>query len=262
MGEDKKGGGKAMTAKFALAQLEFDVVDMKGAVGQVLSLAHENRVSWVVTPNSDHVVRSLQDKKFLKIAQQADLLIADGMPIVWGSKLLGHPLPERVTGADLLPAVCKEAAENNIKVCFLGGLEGDAEKAVKNFKMQFPDFNGIWIYPPFGFEKNELESRIIINRLKKEKPGIIFVGVGSPKQEYWIFDNRKKLSPGVYLGIGMSISLAAGTKRRAPLWLQSIGMEWVYRIYQEPRRMLKRYLGNLTIFGVIFKAWMKGKIDR
>lgn len=259
MGENEEGGGRPMTAKFALADMEFDKVNKLGAVQRVIDLSRQNRVSWVVTPNSDHVVRSLQDKKFLKIAQESDLLIADGMPIVWGSKLLNEALPERVTGADLLPAVCERAAIEGIKVCFLGGLEGDGEKAVERYQEKYPNFNAISIYPPFGFEKNELETRSIIKKLSDEKPKIIFVGVGSPKQEYWVYDNRKNLSPGVYLGVGMSISLAAGTKNRAPLLMQKLGVEWMYRIYQEPKRMIKRYSGNLSIFIVILKAWWSKK---
>ena len=244
-------------SSFLFEELNFANLDLNEAAEKITQLANEAKTSWVVTPNSDHVLRAKKDSKFKKIAQEADLLVADGMPIVWASRLLGQALKERVTGADLLPTICRLAASKGIEVCMLGGMEGEAMVAIKNFESEFPGFKGSYIYPPFGFEKDPDETSRIISRLHDSKARIIFVGVGSPKQEYWIYDHRDQLPEGVYLGVGMAISLAAGTKSRAPEWMQKNGLEWLYRIYQEPVRMIKRYSSNFEIFLLIVKAWIK-----
>ncbi|WP_159455286.1 WecB/TagA/CpsF family glycosyltransferase [Pseudobacteriovorax antillogorgiicola] len=242
---------------FDFCDLQFSRLSKSETVEKILSISQEERVSWIVTPNSDIVLRAQKDPKFKGVVQKASLLTPDGMPIVWASKILGGPIPERVTGADLLPAICLAAANRGIKVCFLGGHEGEAEQAVENFKKQNSNFDCMTIYPPMGFDQDEKLNDGIVAKLRQGKPQIVFVGVGSPKQEYWVYDNRSDLPHGVYLGVGMSISLAAGNKSRAPQWMQDSGLEWVYRIFQEPRRMIKRYSGNFEIFVLIFQEWRK-----
>ena len=242
------------TSHFSLGGVKFDRVTKHEAARRVLKLSGESKVQWVVTPNSDHLLRSQEDSFFKKITQEASLVVADGMPIVWASKLCGDPLPERVTGSDLLPLICKRAAKAGVKVCFFGGGEGEAKKAVKRVTRHLSGFQGVGIYPPFGFDKSETMTDGMIEQIKDSGAQIVFVGVGSPKQEKWIYDNRDKLPPAVYLGVGMSISLAAGTKSRAPKIFQVTGMEWLYRFMQEPRRLGQRYLGNLEIFRLIFQA--------
>lgn len=240
---------------FTLGGIRFAAVTLKEATSKTVSLAGEAKVQWVITPNSDHLLRSQQNSRFKAITQQASLIVPDGMPIVWASKLLGRPLPERVTGADLLPSICEKAAEAGIKVCFFGGDRGEAKLAVKRSTKNFPGLKASGIYPPYGFDKDEHLNEQLIAQIAESGAQIVFVGVGSPKQEAWIYQNRKRLPHGVYLGVGMAIALAAGKKKRAPAVMQKLGLEWVYRLMQEPGRLSRRYFSNLEIVRLVFSEY-------
>lgn len=201
---------------------------------------------YVVTPNSDHVLQLQKDKEFQEIYENAFLSVPDGVPLVWASKFLGKPLKERVNGTDLFEALCKVASEKNFKVFLLGGRESAAEAVSKVLKERHPTIDICGYYcPPFGFEKNEEELKKINDLILSSKPDILFVGLGAPKQEKWIYNNYMKLNVPVSLGIGVSFELVSGVVQRAPLWMQKSGLEWFYRLFKEPKRLWKRYIvGN------------------
>jgi N-acetylglucosaminyldiphosphoundecaprenol N-acetyl-beta-D-mannosaminyltransferase len=247
-----------MRARFRLGRLALDRVTRGEAVAAAVALAEAGRSAYVVTPNADHVVRAETDDDFVKICEGADLVLADGMPVVWASRLLGEPLPERVTGSDLMPALCAAAADAGLSIYLLGGMPGEAEAAAANLCARHPALRVAGTYcPPFGFEHDEAECRRIVGRINAVAPAFVFVGVGSPKQEKWIAAWRHELRCGVLLGIGITIAFLAGTVKRAPPWMQKTGTEWLYRLIQEPQRLFKRYAHDLAIVGIVLRERRK-----
>ena len=241
--------------RLSIGKLAIDVVGFAAAVEQILTFSRERRSLYVVTPNADHVVRAEHDAEFARIANGAALVLADGMPVVWASRVLGRPVPERVTGADLLPALCAGCAKRGGRVFLLGGLPGEAEQAAAKLTAAYPGLVIAGCYaPPFGFEHDQAECQRIVQLLNSADADLVFVGVGSPKQEKWINHWRGELRCGVLLGIGAAIAFAAGTVSRAPPLLQKLGLEWAYRLSQEPRRLAGRYARDLEFFAILAKT--------
>ncbi|RZA18554.1 MAG: glycosyltransferase [Proteobacteria bacterium] len=243
-----------MSAKFQLGHAKIDKLNRRSAVDAVIAAAESGKPYYVVTPNSDHLVRLESDENLRQIYSQANLVIADGMPLVWASRLLGNPLEERVTGADLMPAVCEEAAKRGLSIFMMGAPEGVAIEAQKRLEKSYPGLKVVGAYsPPYGFEKDKQINTEIIEMINAAAPDIIFVGLGAPKQESWIHQNHQKFSKGAFLGIGASIDFIAGNVKRAPLWVQKSGFEWMYRLLQEPGRLAKRYAADTYVLWIILR---------
>lgn len=224
--------------------MDFCGCTLSQAAQLVIDAARAKTKGLIVTPNVDHVVSMQQDSEMFDLYQNAMLRFADGMPLVWFSKLLpGQALPERVTGADLLPEIARLAAQQNLKLYFLGGLAGVAEQAAIKLTAAYPQLMVAGTYsPPFGFDRDVAESQRIVAMVNESGADILFVGVGAPKQEKWAARYMEQLNVGPILGVGASFDFAAGTIQRAPLWLQKIGMEWSWRLMQEPGRLWQRYI--------------------
>jgi N-acetylglucosaminyldiphosphoundecaprenol N-acetyl-beta-D-mannosaminyltransferase len=175
----------------------------------------------------------------------ADILLADGMPLIWASKLSGRSprLPGRVPGSTLVLSLAKLAAERGWRLFLLGGAPGDADRAAAVLQAKH---RGIVIAgtlcPPLGFEKDAGEMAKIREALAAAKPEVVYVALGFPKQELLIRELRETLPTATFLGVGISLSFIAGTVRRAPVWVQKMGLEWVHRMVQEPGRLFKRYI--------------------
>jgi N-acetylglucosaminyldiphosphoundecaprenol N-acetyl-beta-D-mannosaminyltransferase len=249
-----------MNAKFRLGFASIDRLDRQGAVEAVIAAAESRKPSFVVTPNSDHIVRLESDTKLRTVYEHADIVVADGMPLVWASRLLGSPLKERVTGADLMPALCEQAAKRGLRVFLLGAQDGVAKKAQERLEQSYPGLKVVGVYsPPFGFEKDAESNLQIVSLIREAAPDMIFVGLGAPKQEIWIFENYQSFSHGVFLGIGASIDFIAGQVKRAPLWVQNLGCEWLYRLFQEPKRLARRYAGDTYILWIVLREFFRKK---
>lgn len=249
-----------MSEKFQLGHANIDKFNRSTAVDAVIGFAKSGVPSYVVTPNSDHLVRLESDLELREIYQHADIVIADGMPVVWASKLLGGGLEERVTGADLMPDVCARAAKEGLTIFMMGAAEGVAKEAQRRLEALYPGLRCVGVYsPPFGFEKDPQISELIVSMIKEAAPDIIFVGLGAPKQEKWIFNNYKKFSKGIFLGIGASIDFIAGNVNRAPTWMQKTGSEWIYRLVQEPGRLAKRYAVDTYVVWIILREFLRRK---
>ena len=184
----------------------------------------------------------------------ADLVTADGMPIVLLSKLMRNPLPERVTGADMVPAICHRCAEEGLSVYVLGGDKDIVEAAFEKLR----EINGrevriAGIDP--AFIKLDQDQPEIVDRINAAKPDVLFVALGNPKQELWMGRNRAKLDVGVMIGVGGTFNFIAGKVKRAPKWMQRCGLEWIYRILQEPGRLWRRYAYGLFKF-----SWLSFRI--
>lgn len=219
-------------------------------VSYIIRKHSEGCGGWVVTPNLDILRRIMLDCSFRELINtNTTLYTADGMPIVWLSYLLGTPLPERVAGSDIFVELVSEAARCGKSVYLLGGTPGVAEIAAKMLQEQFPALSLAGFYaPPFGFERNPEEMAKIQHLMTTSRPDIVFVGLGSPKQEQLISVLRTLLPNSWWLGIGVSFSFVTGDVKRAPVWMRKIGLEWFFRVLQEPKRLFKRYF----IIGIPF----------
>lgn len=211
----------------------------------------ENLGGWVVTPNLDILHRLTHDAGFARLVEPATLRLADGMPLVWASRLAGTPLPERVAGSDLVWRVCERAALRGWRVFLLGGDEGVADKAAGVLEAKYPGLAIAGTYcPPFGFEKNPEEMNAIRGSLERARPEIVLVALGCPKQERLIDALRRDFPGAWFFGIGISLSFVTGDVRRAPPWARRLGLEWAHRLGQEPGRLARRYL----LVGIPFAA--------
>jgi N-acetylglucosaminyldiphosphoundecaprenol N-acetyl-beta-D-mannosaminyltransferase len=210
---------------------------------------------YVVTPNAHHVVMLQKNERFRQIYQRARWVVPDGVPLLWASRLLNTPLPERVNGTDLFEQLCAMSATLGLKVFLLGGRPGAADSAVAVLTQRYPALSVAGTYcPPFGFEDDRQEQQRMNDAIQAATPDLLFVGLGAPKQEYWIENNYQLLNVPVSLGIGVSFELVSGMVPRAPRWMQKMGLEWFFRLMMEPHRLWQRYLwGNAVFVSLVIK---------
>jgi len=205
---------------------------------------------WVVTLNLDILRRCRKDPAFRALVSQADVIVADGMPLVWASRLQRTPVPERVAGSNLIWSLSEAAAREQRSIFLLGGEPGAAEGAAKILQGRSPELVVAGTCcPPVGFERSDAEVRSIRQALDRAQPDIVYVALGSPKQDRLIQELRPLLPRAWWLGVGISLSFVAGRIRRAPSWMQRTGLEWVHRVAQEPARLARRYFVDDVPYG-------------
>lgn len=208
-----------------------------------------NPPGYVVTPNAQHICLLQDDKYFQTIYEDAFLSVPDGVPLLWAASFLGSSLNGRVNGTDLFRELCQLSAELGFKVFLLGGRPGAADAAAAILQERYPNLKIAGTHcPPYGFEDRADELKLINSKIKAAQPDILFVGLGAPKQEKWIYQNYRQLQVPISLGIGVSFELVSGMVMRAPKSMQSLGLEWLFRLCMEPRRLWKRYIIGNTIF--------------
>ena len=225
------------------------------AVNLIANYAAEAQVpAYVVTPNAQHLILLEKDEYFREVYSNAYLVVPDGYSLLLAARLIGKRLKERVTGVDLFQALCGRAAEMGLSVYLLGGRPGSANLAVERLQAAHPRLMVAGTdCPAWGFEKNPEQLGAVIRRIREAQPNILFLGLGTPKQENWIFEHRFKLGVPISIGIGGSFEMVGGITRRAPLWMQRMGLEWLFRMANEPGRLWKRYLiGNLQFMAMVF----------
>lgn len=234
---------------------EVDNLTMLEAIEEIDKLINNKKPSYIVTPNVDHIIKLESDNEFKTVYENADLILTDGMPLIWISKLKKTPIKEKVSGSDLFPKVCELAVKKEYSIFLLGAAEGVAIKAANNLKNKYKGLKIVGTYSPsYGFERNKDEIEEIIKNINEANPDILAVGVGAPKQEKFIYRYKEKLNVPISLAIGATIDFEAGNIRRAPLWMQKHGLEWFYRLCKEPKRMFKRYLiDDLRILKILIK---------
>jgi N-acetylglucosaminyldiphosphoundecaprenol N-acetyl-beta-D-mannosaminyltransferase len=238
--------------------VQFDPLTMDEAVTAVLSMAksRSEQCRYVVTPNLDHVVKLQEDKNFLRAYENATLVVADGKPVVLASRLLGKPLPEVIPGSDLVPALFSKAVRDkkSLRVFLLGAGAGVAERASAEIESKWGSaVTVVGVFSPaLGFENKAEECREIIEKINYSAPDVLVLGLGAPKQELWISKNSPLIKAGVALCVGATIDFLAGEKKRAPVWVRNLALEWVYRVLQEPRRLAGRYAYDLIVFPGMF----------
>jgi N-acetylglucosaminyldiphosphoundecaprenol N-acetyl-beta-D-mannosaminyltransferase len=230
---------------------------------QAVDLAFENlshqsgRALVIETANAQFVCLARTQRHFSELLSKADMVVADGMSVVAASRLLGQPCPERVTGVDLVVHLCGKAAQTGATVYFLGGKPGKADKAGTRLCLQFPKLKVAGVdCPAMGFEKDPAQNAVVLERIKSAAPDFLFVGFGAPKQEIWINQYVESLPVKTMIGVGGSFEMLSGEWPRAPRWMQQVGVEWLFRLGLEPRRLWKRYLiGNLRFMQIIAFQW-------
>ncbi len=219
-------------------------------IGRITGKHHQ-----VATVNTDFLVKSLEDSNLRGLLQNADLCTPDGMPLVWGSKLLGVPLKERVAGSDMVPMIAKRAAAKGMSLYFMGAAPGVAEEAKAMLEAQYKGLQVVGTSCPF-WKPGEQFDQAILDEIKLLNPDILLVALGNPKQELWIQTYGAEVGVPVQIGVGASLDFIVGRTKRAPKWMQQTGLEWAARLAQEPRRLWKRYAIDAVRFAPsLMRQW-------
>lgn len=242
-------------ARIKFMNTEVDNLTFDESLKKIDEIIQTNNNGYVVTPNVDHIVRLESNTEFQKIYKNADLILTDGKPLIWISNWYKTPIKEKISGSDLFPLLCQHSSKRDYRMYFLGSAEGVADKAAQNLCNKFPGLQVVGTYsPPYEFEQDRNEIKKIIRQIKAVSPTILVVGLGSPKQENFIFNYKEELNVPISLGLGASLDFEAGIIKRAPRWMRSIGLEWLYRLCKEPKRMFKRYIiDDIKFFSLIRK---------
>jgi N-acetylglucosaminyldiphosphoundecaprenol N-acetyl-beta-D-mannosaminyltransferase len=213
------------------------------AVHAIIAAATARRGHWTITANLDHLRRYQRERIARELLDAADLVLADGIPLIWASRLAGAALPERVAGSNIVWSLSAAACQHETSVFLLGGDPGAAERAAKVLQERYPGLKiAGTLCPPMSFETDLRELELIQRELEAAAPQIVFVGLGFPKQDLLIRRLRGLLPGTSFIGVGISLSFVAGDVARAPNWTHKLCLEWLYRLLQEPRRLARRYV--------------------
>lgn len=210
--------------------------------------------------NAAKIVAAKDDERLRRVLGEADLVTADGMSVVWASRLLGQPLKQRVTGIDMFERIIGYASAQGLSVYFLGAREEAVRGVVERFTTLYPGLR-VAGYRNGYFAPSESEH--LAEEVRRSRADLLFVALGSPAQEYWIASNLKRTGVRFALGVGGSFDHLSGLQRRAPKWMQRAGLEWLHRFAREPRRLWRRYLiGNSLFIRLVIKQWLAGNRQR
>ncbi len=258
------GQGAAESARVVILGVGVDRVDVHRAVARVEAMIAGGGKHQVVVLPVNSVMAARKHPDLRKIVRGASLVVPDGVPILWASRLLGRPLPGRVAGTDLLLALCRRAARKGYTCYFLGSQERVLSRLVRALTDALPQLRVAGAYaPPLFREFPPAESVRMRRRINAARPDILWVGFGAPKQERWIRDNLGALEVKVAVGVGAAFEMASGVVRRAPVWMQRRGLEWFYRFLREPGRLFGRYFVDaLPFLPLIAGQWLSERVAR
>jgi N-acetylglucosaminyldiphosphoundecaprenol N-acetyl-beta-D-mannosaminyltransferase len=239
-------------------RLWVDALGFDDAIAAVRDLVNRGKGGAIFTPNVDHVVMADVHAGLRRAYRRADLSFADGMPLVWTSRLLGKRIPQKLSGSDMLVPIAQLAAEENWGVYFLGGMPGvpgAAELAAEYLHTQY-GVRIVGVDPALvSMDGTGPDDDAVVDRVRAARPDLVFVALGAPKQELWIARTLDQIRPAVAIGCGASLDFISGHIRRAPRWVSNAGFEWAYRLAQDPRRLWKRYLvRGPRFFGILFRT--------
>jgi N-acetylglucosaminyldiphosphoundecaprenol N-acetyl-beta-D-mannosaminyltransferase len=222
-----------------LAPLTFDQ-----ALEQVDALIRSGGPAYFVTANLHYAMLTARDKRLALLNAGAAFVLTDGMPLVWASRWRTRRLPERVAGSDLVPALCERAAERGYRVFLLGGAPGVAAEAGWQLAERYPKLKIVGIAAPELGAMSDEERRKLCETVRAARPDLVFAAFGQPKGELWLAQHSPELGVPVAVQVGATFDFLAGRVRRSPRWMQRVGLEWVYRLWREPRRLAGRYYSN------------------
>jgi N-acetylglucosaminyldiphosphoundecaprenol N-acetyl-beta-D-mannosaminyltransferase len=215
---------------------------------------------FVVTPNTDHAVLYQQNADLRAAYADAAMVLADGAPLVAAANFFGKTLPERVAGSDLVPQLFESASNNarglgsaagekNLRVFLLGAAPGIAAEAGQRIEARWPNVKVVGVYsPPMGFDNDPAENAKIFAAMSDVSPDLVIVGLGAPRQELWVHQHQRELPAKAAICAGATIDFLAGHKRRSPMWMRRVGLEWLHRLCSEPRRLATRYARDAWVF--------------
>jgi N-acetylglucosaminyldiphosphoundecaprenol N-acetyl-beta-D-mannosaminyltransferase len=222
--------------KHEIFGIPVNALTYQDAVDWVAERVAAGKSSWILAINPEKIMKALADEKLRRLLLQADLFIPDGIGILWAGKVLGKPFPQRVTGVDILVLLVKEAATRGWKIFLLGAPPGISQEVARGWELKYPGLQVVGHH--HGYFKEEEEAQVV-SKISAAAPDLLFVAMGSPRQEQFIVNNRSVLGAPVCMGVGGSFDVLSGRKKRAPVWMQRIGLEWSYRLLLEPRRILR-----------------------
>lgn len=227
-------------------------VRMTQAIERIQQLIAQRTPHLVVTADANAILIALEDPEFAQIIEQADLVTPDGAGLLWAGRQCGQPFPERVSGVDLVWHLARLSHERGYRLFFLGASPCVAERAKQNLLRQFPQAQIVGVHHGYFTEE---ESPAVVAQIRSARPDALLIGMGMPRQEKWAYRYRSALNVPVMIGVGGSFDVYAGVVRRAPRWLQQSGLEWLWRLLQDPRKIKK--VRNLPRF--VWKVWREGK---
>jgi N-acetylglucosaminyldiphosphoundecaprenol N-acetyl-beta-D-mannosaminyltransferase len=228
----------------------FDNLSRPETIAMMESFIREGGPHMICTPNADHIIKVRQDPEFRRIIENADLVVSDGLAVVYASRLLGTPFKEWVGGRHLLPAMAELSAKKGYRLFLLGGSSPHvAATAVARLQERYPGIKIAGFYsPPHMPEFDEPETSRMLHKINQSRPDVLFVCLGTPKQEKWIARNLKRLEAPVAVGVGVALDMLAGEVRQPPAWMTRSGLEWLWRTLQDPIRLGKRYVIDDSLF--------------
>jgi N-acetylglucosaminyldiphosphoundecaprenol N-acetyl-beta-D-mannosaminyltransferase len=247
---------RAATPRLSLGAVAIDTYSQAELIDDAIDHAlHAKVTRQMATVNAQFYVLAHKHERFRECLGRADYLCADGVPIVWACNTFGRAQVDRIAGVDLMERLCERGAAQGLRVYLLGGSPGAAEATARLLSQRYP---GVAIAgvncPEIGFERREASLRPVLDKIARARPHLLFVGLGAPKQELLIHDHIRPLGVPLAIGIGGSFEILSGVLDRAPLWMQASGLEWAFRLWQEPRRLWKRYLiGNIEFLWLVAK---------
>jgi len=226
---------RAHSLRVRIGGLPIDRLTLEGAVAAIDELVSSGRGGAVFTPNVDHVVEYQDNARLREAYEAASLSLVDGIPVLWASHLLGEPLPQKVSGSDLVMPLLRHAAKLGWRVFLLGGGDGVAQMAKRSLEDSIPGIDVVGALSPRIDMRQESAVRApIVEAVGRAAPHVVIVALGAPKQELFIHETREALRPAVLLGLGASLDFIAGTVLRAPAWMSRSGLEWLFRLAREP----------------------------
>ncbi len=226
-----------------------DQLDTAQALEIVSEMIASRTPHLLATANVDFLAQVQEDELLRRILVDADLIVCDGTPLIWMSKWLGDPLPERIAGSDLVPLLLDLAQERGHRVYFLGGRDEVVAIAEDKIKERWPDLQIAGMYSPPFAPMDQMDHAGICQRIREANADMLFVSFGCPKQEKWLAMNFRDAGVPVAIGVGATIDFLAGAVKRAPVWMRKTGLEWFFRVAQEPKRLARRYWNDICVVG-------------
>jgi N-acetylglucosaminyldiphosphoundecaprenol N-acetyl-beta-D-mannosaminyltransferase len=230
------------------------------ALDEVARLVADQRGGYIVTPNVDHVVQAEHNDELRAVYDEASLSLVDGQPLIWLSRLMREPFPEKISGSDFVPRLLRTAAHRGWRVFFLGAAEGVGAKAAEVIKREEPHLQVTVHSPSFGFDNDREEHDAVLQTVREARPDLLVLALGCPKQELLMRRWKDEIAPSVAIGAGATLDFIAGAVSRSPVWMSNAGLEWLYRLVREPRRLAYRYLVRDP--EIIKVAWQMLRLPR
>jgi len=238
---------------FEVLGVRVHAVQMEDVVARMEQWIRERDRCHIVAPTSMHgIVEAQHDPSFKEILNSTDAVVPDGMPLVWLGRSAGHDLPRRVYGPDVMLDFCEKTARQGYRHFFYGGERGVPERLAESLKRRFPSLEVCGTFSPPFRPLDPEEDREIVAMISRATPDVLWVGLGTPKQERWMHEHRGTLSVPVLVGVGAAFDFVSGRRRQAPRWMRERGLEWFFRLLQEPGRLWRRYL----VYGAKFITYI------